>query len=308
MLVGLLCALLACISYGTSSVLQAYAARRSAARAKAQGATNQATSSGAPTLAATLAAVLSFWYVAGTLLDVLGFASNAVSARLIPLFLSQTIMSSNLVVTALLAVVVLHTRLYRRDWVAIAVVVASLLALGVSAGKEGGGDVDPVLHWSLLGIAVALLVIGQLTVRRLGSRGSIAAGLFAGLGFGVLAIAVRVTEGLDPLDVPVLLSDPASWTIALGGIGGYYLFTVALQLGSVTGATAALVVGETVIPGVVGVWLLGDAAKPGLQWLAALGFVFAVVGAVAVAVFGNAEAEGGGATEPGGEQPAPATG
>lgn len=73
----------------------------------------------------------------------------------------------------------------------------------------------------------------------------------------------------------------------LAGVGGMYLHTVALQIGSVNGATAALVVGETVLPGAIGVLWLGDASRPGLAWLAVLGFVLAVTGAVAVAWYGN---------------------
>lgn len=84
-----------------------------------------------------------------------------------------------------------------------------------------------------------------------------------------------------------LLSDPALYAVLVGGIGGMYLHTVALQIGSVNGATAALVVRETVVPGAVGVLSLGDTARAGLGWLAVLGFLLTVAGAVAVARFGE---------------------
>ena len=49
------------------------------------------------------------------------------------------------------------------------------------------------------------------------------------------------------------------------------------------------------MPGIVGVVFLGDRANPGLGWLVVLGFVSAVAGAVAVAMFGAAiTAEGKG--------------
>jgi hypothetical protein len=44
-----------------------------------------------------------------------------------------------------------------------------------------------------------------------------------------------------------------------------------------------------VVPGVIGVVLLGDTAQPGLLWLAGVAFVGAVAGAVAVAMFGAVE-------------------
>ncbi|MFC9439856.1 hypothetical protein [Nocardia sp. NPDC057030] len=287
MLIGLFAAFLACAGYGVASVLQAYAARRSAAAAQARGAEGQLTETGAPTVASTVAAVLTSWFIIGSVLDVVGFAGNAVSARLIPLFLSQTIMSANLIITAVLGIFVLGIRLHARDWVAICTVIVALAALGAAAGNEGGGSDDPVLHWGVLIASVVLFAGSQLVVRRLGSRAAVAAGLAAGILFGALAIAVRIVQGIDPLNVATLLADPAAWTIAIAGIGGFYLHTVALQLGSVNGATAALVVGETVIPGIVGVLVLGDTSRPGLGWLAGLGFVLAIGGAVAVAVFGN---------------------
>mgnify|MGYP001032553160 CR=1 FL=1 len=282
MLIGVAAALLACFGYGVASVLQAYGARSSAAAGQGQ-------EDGRPTLRSTANAVLTTAFIAGMALDVIGFAGNIVSARLIPLFLSQTIISANLVVTAVFGIAVLGVRLRRRDWLAIATVIVSLCVLGLSAGQAGTDTSGSGLHWALMVLALLIAVLGVGLIRLLGARAAIAAGLVAGVLYGVMAIAVRVVDGVDPLQLPVLLKDPAFWTIAIAGAGGFYLFTVALQLGSLNGAVAALVVGETVMPGIVGVTLLGDTARPGLDWLVALGFCTAVGGAVAVAIFGAAE-------------------
>lgn len=291
MLIGLLAAVVACLSYGISSVMQAYGARRSAAEAHARGVTNRITATGGPTMAATVAAGLTVAFVIGTILDVVGFAGGAVSARLVPLFLCQTIISANLVVTAVLGTAVLGIPLRGRDWSAIATVILALAALGLAAGHEGGGSTRSVVHWGTLLASGVVLAVGVLVVRRMGSRGAVVAGLVSGLLFGALAIGVRIVKGLSPLNWSTLLADPATWAILLAGLGGFYLHTVALQLGSVNGATAALVAGETVVPGIVGVLLLGDTSRPGLAWLAVLGFILAVAGSVAVAVLGAAEVE-----------------
>ena len=290
MLIGVAAALLACLGYGISSVLQAYGARRSSAAARSRRATGHVTATGGPTLRSTMGAALTTAFLVGVVLDVVGFAGSVVSARLIPLFLSQTIISANLVVTAVLGVAVLGIGLRGREWLAIGTVIGSLFVLGLTSGHRGGGSSDPVVHWCVLTGSVLVLVVGIGLIRVLGSRGAVAAGLLAGVLFGALAIAVRVLEGLDPLRVGTVLADPALWTIVIAGLGGFYLHTVALQLGSVNGATAALVVGETVVPGIVGVVMLGDTAQPGLGWLVALAFVTAVAGAVAVAIFGAASA------------------
>lgn len=287
-MIGVAAALLACIGYGVSSVLQAYGARRSAAAARDRGATGHVTATGGPTLRSTMHAALTAAFIAGIVLDVVGFAGSAVSARLIPLFLSQTIISANLVVTAVLGIAVLGIGLHTRDWIAIATVIVSLFVLGLGSGERGPVNHDRPIHWIVLAVSVLILLGGLALVRTLGSRSAIMAGLIAGVLFGMLAIGVRVLDGLEPLQPGVLVADPAAWTVAVAGIGGFYLHTVALQLGSVNGATAALVVGETVVPGIIGVVFLGDSARPGLGWAVGLGFVGAVAGAVAVAVFGAA--------------------
>jgi drug/metabolite transporter (DMT)-like permease len=118
-LIGLAAALLACVGYGAASVLQAYGARGSTAAASGRGQVVPVTATGGPTLRSTIGAALTPAFIAGMALDVIGFAGSIVSARLIPLFLSQTIISANLVVTAVLGVAVLGVRLHGRDWVAI---------------------------------------------------------------------------------------------------------------------------------------------------------------------------------------------
>lgn len=254
-------------------MLQAYGARSS----------RDPADSGAATLQSTVRAALTPAFLAGMVLDGLGFLCSLVSARLIPLFLSQTIISANLVVTALLSAALLGLRLRGRDWLAIGTVVASLVVLGFTTGHLGTGTGTPGLHWALLIAALVILTGGIVLARRLGARAAIPAGLIAGVLYGTMAVAVRVTDGLDPFRLGALLTDPAALTVAVAGIGGFYLFTVALQLGSVNGAAAALVVGETVIPGILGALLFGDTARPGFDWLVVVAFCTAVAGAVAVA-------------------------
>ncbi|OCB43862.1 hypothetical protein A5721_22445 [Mycobacterium vulneris] len=283
MLIGMAAALLACVGYGTASVLQSYAAGHSVAAT--------ATADSGPTLRSTITAMLAPIFIAGMALDLIGFGGSLVSARLIPLFLSQTIISANLVVTAVLSIFVLGVRLHRRDWAAIAIVLVALCVLGATAGRLGDRDPGAVMHWGVLVVSAIILALGATLVRLLGKNAAVPAGLIAGVLYGAMAVAVRVVDGLEPLNVGVLIADPALWAILVAGLGGFYLFTVALQIGSVNGVAAALVVGETVVPGIVGVVLLGDVSRPGYGWLVAIAFIAAVAGAVGLAVSGAAEYE-----------------
>ncbi|MFI6688732.1 hypothetical protein [Streptomyces sp. NPDC050485] len=289
MLLGLLTAIAASVCYGTGSVLQAVGSRKSARR---DAAASDRTQHGGPSLSSTAKAATTWEFIVGTVLDFVGFGLGALAARLLPLFLSQTVISANLVITAVLSVKLLGIRLSRAEWTSIGVVCSALVLLASAAGHEGSGHTPVATHWWLLAIALLLMAGGTVVVRLLGARAAILAGLLSGLGFGALGVGVRVLDGVAPFDTGALLTDPALYAILVAGCGGMYLHTVALQIGSVNGATAALVVGETVLPGAIGVLWLGDASRAGLAWMAVLGFVLAVAGAVAVAWFGSPDTHG----------------
>ncbi|WP_438485635.1 hypothetical protein [Streptomyces sp. S186] len=290
MIIGLLTAIAASVCYGTGSVLQAVGSRKSARQEAAKAAGSAVTQHGGPSLSSTAKAAVTWEFMVGTVLDFIGFGLGALAARMLPLFLSQTVISANLVITAVLSVKLLNIRLTRPEWVSIGVVCSALVLLATAAGPEGSGHTPIDTHWWLLVASVVIIGGGTLIVRLLGGRAAILAGLLSGLGFGALGVGVRVLNGLDPFHLPSLLGDPALYAILVAGIGGMYLHTVALQIGSVNGATAALVVGETVVPGILGVLWLGDSSRPGFAWMAILGFMVAVAGAVAVAWFGEPEA------------------
>ncbi|MEU7132652.1 hypothetical protein [Streptomyces sp. NPDC046261] len=308
MIIGLVTAVAASACYGTGSVLQAVGSRKSAQREAAKGASTAGTTQhGGPSLSSTAKAAVTWEFMVGTVLDFVGFALGALAARMLPLFLSQTVISANLVVTALLSIKMLGIRLNKREVMSIGVVCSALVLLATAAGHEGSGEAARSTHWWLLAITVVLMGGGWVAVHFLGSKAAILAGLLSGLGFGAIGVGVRILDGVDPFDLTTLLSDPAFYAIFIAGSVGMYLHTVALQIGSVNGATAALVVGETVLPGIIGVMWLGDASREGLAWMAVLGFLLAVAGAVAVAWFGEPDAHAATPSTAPEQEPTPST-
>ena len=108
----------------------------------------------------------------------------------------------------------------------------------------------------------------------------------AGFGYGVIGIAARVLNGFEPL---TLLRDPAAYAVAAAGIVSFVFYATALEGGSVTVATAAVVLAETLPPAIIGVVFLGDRTRPGLEPAAIAGFLLAVTSAVMLARFGEAD-------------------
>ncbi|MTD53630.1 DMT family transporter [Amycolatopsis pithecellobii] len=268
---GWLCALVAAVAYGVATVLQAVAAR----------AVSGNDSGVDPRL---LVRVFRQWrYVLGTSLDALGFLAQLVALRTLPLFAVQAALAASLAVTAVAAIGI-GTRLRPREWSAILLVCAGLALLGISAQGEGSAPVGLAFHLALLLATAALGVAGTVAGRASKRVRGPALGLAAGLEFALVALAGRIVATNS---VGAFLTDPAAYAIAGAGLLGMLFLASALQRGSVTTATALMVVGETVLPSVIGVLALGDTTRPGFGMVAVAGFVLAVVSALALARFGE---------------------
>jgi hypothetical protein len=242
-------------------------------------------------------------YMAGLGLDGVGFALELVALGALPIYAVGAALAASLAVTAVLAIRVLGVRLAPPERGAVATVCGGLALLGLASGSEGGGHGGTALRWTTMAAAAAVL-IGGAAAGRLPERFRAAAlGLGAGLGFGVVEITVRLLD--DPAPA-ALLADPALYALLLGGTTAFLLLTSALQRGSVTAATAGMVIGETVGPALVGVLALGDRTRPGWTSAALLGFLLAVLGALALARFGEGGAPAG-TPEPAPEPAVPGT-
>ncbi|WP_344071430.1 hypothetical protein [Streptomyces crystallinus] len=282
----MICALGSAVCYGTATVLQAVAARAASASAAGSepgaeaGAGSGAAEAGVDP-ALLLRAVRQWRYIAGLGLDGLGFVLQIVALRAVPIYAVGAALAASLAVTAVVAARVLAVRLSGTEWAAVGVVCAGLAMLGLASGSEGHEHGPAALPWALLGVAVAILLAGAVAGRLPGRARALVLGLGAGCGFGVVEVAVRLIDSVD-------LTNPAVYALLVGGGAAFLLLTSALQRGSVTTATAGMVLGETVGPALVGVGWLGDRTREGLGWLAVLGFGVGVLGALALARFGEA--------------------
>ncbi|MEV0217908.1 hypothetical protein [Streptomyces sp. NPDC050704] len=285
----MVCALGAAVCFGTATVLQAIAARAAAPAAESSGSPGGSSPGSSGVDAALLWRALREWrYVAGLGLDGVGFLLQIAALRSIPIYAVGAALAASLAVTAVVAAWLLGVRLSGTEWGAVGVVCAGLAMLGLASGEEGNRAGSTVLGFAMLGTAVAVLLLGVVAGRLPGRGRALALGLGAGFGFGVVEVAVRLVDGLSP---SVLFGNPAAYALLLGGGAAFLLLTSALQGGSVTTATAGLVIGETIGPALVGVVWLGDRTREGLAWLVVLGFAVAVVGALALARFGEAPTE-----------------
>jgi len=199
-----------------------------------------------------------------------GFVLHAVSIWYLPLYLAQAAVALSLPITALSAAR-LRERLGLADWAAVGAVVTGLVLVSLGAGAPGAGRSSPVFAATLWAGVAVLALLGF--SGRLVSAGAL--GTVAGLGYAGSAIAVRGVTW--PLDVPVMA---AALAVPVFGLLAFWLYSLALNKAAVASSSAPLVVGQTLVPALVGLWLLGDSIREG--WVAAvvLGMTLAVAGAV----------------------------
>lgn len=275
MLIGLLFALACSVCYGTASVLQAAAARSVEA------------GSGSGVDAVLLMRALRQWrYLVGIGLDGLGFAFQVVALRLVPIYVVAAALAASIAVTAIVAAWMLSVRLSRAEWTAVGVVCVGLAMLGIAAGPEGDGHGPAGLAWALLGVAAVVFIAGAAAGRLPDRPRALALGLSAGTGFGLVEVGVNLIDSLDPTKA-AFYANPALYASAVGGAAGFLLLTSALHRGSVTTAVAGMVVGETVLPAIIGVVWLGDQTRDGLGWMVAAGLGVAVAATLVLARFGE---------------------
>jgi len=275
-LIGFLLALGCSVCYGTATVLQAVATR------------SVGTGSGSgvdPGL--VLRAGRQWQYLAGIGLDGLGFLLQVAALRLVPIYVVAAALAASIAVTGIVSAWVLKARLSAAEWTAVGVVCVSLAVLAGAAGPGHFRRAPAGLGWGLLGVVAAVFIAGTVAGRLADRVRALALGFGAGTGFGVVEVAVRLLDEIDPTK-RAFYTNPALYAVAAGGAAGFLLLTSALQHGSVTTTVAAMVVGETIAPALVGVVWLGDSARDGLGWLVVVGFVVAIAGTLVLARFGEA--------------------
>jgi hypothetical protein len=261
-LVGILFAAVAMVLNSCGALLQADGARR-ATRARP--------------------AVIQPRYLGGMLLDLVAWGCAVMALRVLPVFAVQALIGGTIALTAVVSARLIGARLPMATRLAVVACLSGLVLVAASAGSERpsvhrAGFVDVVLLASLLLLAVAVLVLRQ-------GKHAWPLALLSGLGFGGGAVSVRAAhvQTADGLDLALLLGQPSTYLVVGFWLVGMVGYTAALSRGDVGAVMAVFTVTEVLVPGMVGIQLLGDPVRPGWGWVLALGLAAALAGTVVIA-------------------------
>lgn len=268
MALGLSAALLAAVVFGVASIIQATAVRRLPRE-------DFNTRMAGDMLRSRL-------FLLSIAITLVGFFLHLVAVRNLPLFLAQSGVGAGLVVTALLAKWIFHDHLTAKDWTAVASVCVGLGLMAAGAGDVGDIEVSNAFVAGQIAVIVLMAVVGAWAVRLKGAAAPVLLGALAGVAFAGTGIGVRVLPSLEPID---LLTSIQTYLVPICGALGYSFYSLALQRGSVTGATAPLILIQTVTPAAIGLLVLHDELREGWGAVASVGFIVGVAGAMALARF-----------------------
>jgi hypothetical protein len=241
--------------YAAASILQAVAARRSTSMVK------------------TLGHPL---YLIGIGCDVLAWVGSMIALRELAVYLVESVLAGSLAVTVVAARFILGSRLRKRDVAAVAVSVAALTVLALSAGPQQNVTASTELRLGFCGAAVAVAVIGW-GATKLGSPGLVAA--LGGLCLGGAALTGRALPAA-PMDIA---TDPLTAALLTFAVTGMLMYAHALQIGQVGPVTAVHWTAEVIAPSAVALLLLGDTVRAGWHTPAAVAGLITVGAAVLLA-------------------------
>jgi drug/metabolite transporter (DMT)-like permease len=270
-------------AYGAANLLQSVAAARTTVHHTFD-----------PSLLVRLATQRT--YIMGLGCQVLGFVLAFLARRDLPLFLVQASVAAGLGVTALLGVLVLKWCLPPAEVALLALLLAGITALVLSAQPAHSRRLGTAGVIVLAAAVLVIALLGFFAVRLHGALGSVVLGSLAGVGFSAAAIAARPLAGEHSLGG--VFGNPLLYLLVVHSLVGQLLLGLAMQRGSTTAAVAAMDAAGAVPAAIVGLLLLGDRIHPGREWLAAVGFAV-TLGAV-IALTRYAEPQHHHATAPGG--------
>jgi drug/metabolite transporter (DMT)-like permease len=261
-------AVLAALSSGVTTVLQATAARRSPKADRL-----------CPSMAMRLASQGPF--LASMAISAVGFTFAALALRRMPLFAAQAVFASSIGFAAVIAAAVHGERIDRTIRACLGCIVGGLVLLALASEDQGPPETTVRWRFGLLVALAALLVVTAAVARREGRSGFDVGllGACSGAFYGIVALGVRTAPTFELGD---LVTEPAAWAVLVGAIAGIVTFATALQRGSIAVAGGASALAEILLPTLVGVLLLGEQAKPGWELVAAVGVVLSLGGALAL--------------------------
>lgn len=221
-------------------------------------------------------------YLGGLALDGLGWLLSVVALRALPVVTVQSLLAGAVAVTTVAGRSGRVRDMPRHQLLGVVAVVLGLV-LVAAAAQPGSPSALPDAAEPVLLTAAAGALVALEPVRRSGAP--VRTAFLAGLAYGGVALSVRAlhVRSAGWGSVAELAAEPLAYGVLVLGVTGTLWTAAALRTGVVGTVTAVLATTQVVVPGLVGLALLGDRLRPGWAPVLAVGLVLTVAGVVLLA-------------------------
>lgn len=220
-------------------------------------------------------------YVAGVVIDLFAGVLTLIAVNKLPLFLVQAVFASSVVLTAFCEQIFLKRKMKKRTYGASLIVMVGLGLLALSSHSEHTAQASSAVKYIFGFLPIVLAAAGFIAIKLSNKAGAFILSSLSGVAFGGVSVIGRLL--VYPSPVWLIYKNPLLWAMAAFGALGLYHFTAALQRTLATTANGVMLSAQTVIPLLVGIFLLGDTARNGLWGLVWAGCALVTVGCVYIA-------------------------
>jgi hypothetical protein len=187
-----------------------------------------------------------------------------------PIALVQPLFILELPFALLFAIPLLHRRLPRPGWWAVAGVVGGLSLLLAAAAPSGSRDQASMARW-IPALVLCLGAVGVLVVLARQRRSSLFRAAVLGSASAIsnaltAALLKSATSTLADDGLSAFLATWQTYGFAVTGVGAILLLENALQAGSLAASQPALTIGDATVSLLLGVTLFGETVRTG-WWL-----------------------------------------
>jgi drug/metabolite transporter (DMT)-like permease len=238
------------------------------------------------------------WWL-GSAVAAIGFALQAAALGLGSVLLVQALLVTSLLFALPINARASHRRVTRWEWLWAALLAAAVVVIVTVGNPTAGHSHASWKTWTavivVLGPALVLCIVGAGIVK--GPASAVLLGFVSGALWGVFAVLTKgVVDRIDD-GLWALVRTPELYVWALVAIAGTAYQQASFRAGSLTASLPTMTVAEPVVGSVLGIFVLGEALRPGdAGWFTLVIAVTAMV--VATAALARGEAAAASAKQP----------
>jgi len=228
------------------------------------------------------------WFAAGMGISVGAWFLHVAAITLAPLSVVQAVLSTGVVILAVLAQCIFRVRVARRQWIGVGMTAGGLMLLVLTlpgaAHEHHGYSLTGMIAFESVLLAVGLLLISGPRMGAPDHHHGVMLGAASGVLVGVGGVAVKALTGLD--GIAAIATSPWLALAATASVMGFYASARGLQGGDAVPVIAATSTAANVVGILGGLIVFGDPMPADPLGIAAQVVAFTMVALAALLVPG----------------------